>query len=188
MNIRGNACILLSNPKYPRNVGAVLRACAAYGVNDLRYSGQRMNRELAKLSRIPREERMKGYRNVNWAHSEKPFDEFGALGYTPIAIEVRENAEMLQTFDHPENALYVFGPEDGGLTNVQLRHCHRFVAIPTLNCLNLAMAVGTVLYDRHVKLNPDARMDMFESEGRGYDEFDEEFNSEPALGVTSQVG
>ena len=39
------------------------------------------------------------------------------------------------------------------------------IKIPTLNCLNLAMAVDTVLYDRHVKLDPDARMDMFESEG-----------------------
>ena len=39
------------------------------------------------------------------------------------------------------------------------------IKIPTLNCLNLAMAVGTVLYDRHVKLDPDALMDMFESEG-----------------------
>jgi tRNA(Leu) C34 or U34 (ribose-2'-O)-methylase TrmL len=34
---------------------------------------------------------------------------------------------------------------------VDLRHCHRFVRIPTRHCLNLATAVSTVLYDRHLK-------------------------------------
>lgn len=190
MNIRGQAAVLLANPKYPRNVGAVLRSCSAYGVTDLRYNGARMDKALAELSRLPREERMRGYHKVKWGYAEKPFDEFMDLGYTPIAIEVRENAEMLQSFDHPEKALYVFGPEDGGLTGVTLRHCHRFVAIPTLHCLNLATAVSTVLYDRHVKLNPEARLDMFESEGRG-DEDDPMFSDQvftPNRVVTSHVG
>jgi hypothetical protein len=32
-----------------------------------------------------------------------------------------------------------------------LTRCHRFVRIPTRHCLNLACAVGTVLYDRESK-------------------------------------
>ena len=31
------------------------------------------------------------------------------------------------------------------------KRCHRFVVIPSLHCLNVAMSVGTVLYDRMVK-------------------------------------
>lgn len=108
---------------------------------------------------------MKGYKDVTWAKSERPFEEFE--GYVPIAIEVRENSEMLQNFVHPEKALYVFGPEDDSLRSVTLRHCHRFVAIPSRHCLNLSMAVGTVLYDRFVKMNPDARLDMCSTERRG---------------------
>lgn len=192
MHIRGKAAVLLVNPKYPRNVGAVLRTCSAYGIDDLRYSGYRMDKALSELSRLPREERMKGYKDVTWGKDDRPFDEFvERRGYTPIAIEVRENAEMLHTFDHPENALYVFGPEDGGLTNVTLRHCHRFVAIPTLRCLNLATAVSTVLYDRHVKLNPDARLDVFETEQRGFVDTDpmfEDFVSTENRVPTSHVG
>lgn len=160
------SAVLLINPKYPHNVGAVVRACACYGVEDMRYTGTRMDRELKSFGRLPREERMKGYRTVTWRHSPSPFDEFQDL--VPIAVEVRENSEMLQDFDHPPNALYVFGPEDGSLKNVTLRHCHRFVAIPTRHCLNLAMAVGTVLYDRHIKLNPDAQLAMDSTENRGY--------------------
>lgn len=166
METRLKSAVILTNPKYPHNVGAVIRACAAYGVPELRYTGSRMDRELAKWDRVPREERMKGYQTVNWRQSNRPFDEFPDL--VPIAVEVRPNMEMLPQFIHPENALYVFGPEDGSIPSVLLRHCHRFVAIPSLHCLNLAMAVGTVLYDRQAKLQPERRMDMSITEGRGW--------------------
>jgi tRNA C32,U32 (ribose-2'-O)-methylase TrmJ len=52
---------------------------------------------------------------------------------------------------HPENAVYVFGPEDGSIPPVFRRHCHRFVSIPSKHCLNLAAAVYIVLYDRNQK-------------------------------------
>jgi tRNA(Leu) C34 or U34 (ribose-2'-O)-methylase TrmL len=68
-----------------------------------------------------------------------------------VAVELTQNAELLTHFDHPENALYVFGPEDGSLGQVILRHCHRFLAIPAAHCLNLAAAVNVVLYDRRMK-------------------------------------
>lgn len=159
------AAILLINPKYPHNVAETIRACAAYGVPDLRFTGNRLDAALAGLSRIPREERMKGYAAVTWRKTARPFEDF--VGYTPIAIEVRENSESLPLFDHPENALYVFGPEDDSLRSVTLRHCHRFVAVPTRHCLNLSMTVGTVLYDRQAKLSPDIRLDMRATEHRG---------------------
>jgi tRNA(Leu) C34 or U34 (ribose-2'-O)-methylase TrmL len=54
-------------------------------------------------------------------------------------------------FEHPENALYVFGPEDGSLPKTVRLLCHRFVVIPTHHCLNLAAAVNVVLYDRRLK-------------------------------------
>jgi hypothetical protein len=33
----------------------------------------------------------------------------------PVAVELRRNAEPFIEFEHPERALYVFGPEDGSL-------------------------------------------------------------------------
>ena len=38
-------------------------------------------------------------------------DAFGDA--VPVAVELRRNAESLIEFDDPDNALYVFGPEDG---------------------------------------------------------------------------
>lgn len=159
-----SSAILLVNPKYPHNVGTAIRAASCYGIPDLRFTGNRIENELAVLDRIPREERMKGYKDVTWRRSLRPFDEFAHL--TPVAIEVRENSEMLPEFEHPENALYVFGPEDGSIPGVLLRHCHRFVVIPTRHCLNLATAVATVLYDRQAKLQPNLRLSVGETEQR----------------------
>lgn len=171
-----SAAVLLVNPKAPRNVGGIIRTLSCYGVDQLRYTGERMDRAFDRMTRIPREERMKGYSEVTWRRNDRAFDEF--KGFTPVAVEVREDSEMLQHFEHPEAALYVFGPEDASLERVHTIHCQRFVAIPTAHCLNLAVAVSTVLYDRHVKLNPDSRMDMAMTEQRGhFDRIKEVFES-----------
>lgn len=74
-------------------------------------------------------------------------------GFTPVAVEVLDNSEPLDAFVHPENAIYVFGPEDDSLPGYVREACHRFVTIPTAirTPLNLAAAVNVVLYDRLAK-------------------------------------
>jgi tRNA(Leu) C34 or U34 (ribose-2'-O)-methylase TrmL len=74
-------------------------------------------------------------------------------------------------FQHPDNAVYVFGPEDGSIPQVLRRHCHRFVKIPAKHCTNLAAAVYIVLYDRAYKhyLATGEKMEL--DELRGYDKF-----------------
>jgi len=144
--------IVLMDPKYPHNLGQTIRACSAFGVKQLWWTGDRVLKELEGLDRIPREERMRGYEDVKILHNDRPFDAYAGRPVTPVAVEYRPgNSEELPHFIHPENALYVFGPEDGGLDQVTLKQCHRFLFIPTKHCLNLSMAVGLVLYDRLAK-------------------------------------
>jgi tRNA(Leu) C34 or U34 (ribose-2'-O)-methylase TrmL len=142
--------IALVNPKYPHNVGMVVRLASCYGLRQVWFTGHRVTLNPAKGERLPREERMKGYREVQLVHSEYFFDRFPADS-VPVAVEVRAHAEPLHSFEHPESALYVFGPEDGSLPKGLLGHCHRFLVIPTRHCLNLATAVATVLWDREHK-------------------------------------
>jgi len=141
--------VLLINPKYKANVGAIQRAASCYNVHQVWFTGNRISLEDGE--RLPREERMKGYRNVDLIQYDYPFDHF-PRGVTPVAIELLDNTECLFDFEHPEDALYVFGPEDGSIPQVMRQHCHRFVTIPTLHCTNLAAAVYTVLYDRAQKI------------------------------------
>lgn len=162
--------VALINPKHARNVGAALRACSCFGVKQLWFSGNRI--AMNGKHRLPREERMKGYADVDLIQYDYIFDQF-ASDVTPVAIELVENGESLADFEHPENALYVFGPEDGSLQRVTLQHCHRFVRIPTRHCTNLAAAVYLTLYDRMLKRHQaglEAPPEL--AEIRGFDKFE----------------
>ena len=173
--------VALCNPKYPRNVGTVLRACSCFGIKQLWFSGNRVSLNPDKGYRLPREERMKGYNNVELRNFDYFFEQFDR-DVTPVAVELRQNSEMLPQFEHPENPLYVFGPEDGSIDQVMLRHCHRFVIIPTAHCVNLAAAVYLILYDRMMKriiagIDPVRPMTEILKEHRGFIETEETYES-----------
>ncbi|MGD0860814.1 MAG: TrmH family RNA methyltransferase [Terracidiphilus sp.] len=149
--------LILVNTKYLHNVAAAIRAASCFDVTRLVWTGSRI--DLSLLDRLPREERMKGYRDVDWTHDkhDKPFNLF-LPDVTPVCVELLENSEPLTTFEHPANAVYVFGPEDGGVPQVIRRLCHRFVHIQSNHCLNLAAAVNVVLHDRKAKLQLSGRL------------------------------
>jgi tRNA(Leu) C34 or U34 (ribose-2'-O)-methylase TrmL len=144
--------IILYNPKYAHNLGAAVRAASCFGAKAVLFTGDRVVFEPSKGKgkyRLPREERMKGYKDVEILKDEYPLNRFSNI--TPVAVEMRDNSEPLPIFQHPENAVYMFGPEDGSIPQVMLRHCHRFIVIPSKHCVNLSAAVYLVLYDRIMK-------------------------------------
>ena len=136
--------VVLINPKFSHNVGATIRACSCFGVESLVWTGSRI--DVSTYGRLPREERMKGYKSVQFVNDQRPLELFENL--TPVCVEVYEHSEPLTTFDHPENAVYVLGPEDGKVPQVIRRLCYRFVHIPARFCLNLSAAVNVVLAHR----------------------------------------
>ena len=151
--------IIMFNPKYPHNVGAAVRACSCFDANLIIWTGDRVphpeDTQKDSISgikyRLPREERMKGYKHVKLVNDEYPFNRFNKE-VTPVAVELRPNAEQLPHFVHPENPVYVFGPEDGSIPQIYLKHCQRFLVIPSPFCLNLAASIYVVLYDRISKI------------------------------------
>ena len=171
--------IALCNPKYARNVSMIVRLASCYGIRQVWYSGERVSvtdpsRNVdygvglttkgakAPRKRLPREERMKGYNEVELRQYDRFFDHFPNA--VPVAVELRPHAVRLHDFEHPENALYVFGPEDGSLDRLIASRCHHFVVVPTRHCLNLATTVATILWDRKFKRlmngqEPDLSMD-----------------------------
>ncbi len=152
-----NACtlpaVILHMAKYPHNVGQAVRLLSCYGVESLAVTGKRFPLEPHEGYRLPREERMRGYNDVTLYATEDPLSLFLRQhpDACPVAVEFAPNSESLPDFEHPAKPIYLFGPEDGGLPGSLTKRCHRFVKIPTAHCLNLATAVGTVLYDREAK-------------------------------------
>lgn len=168
--------IVLINSRFAHNVGAVVRAASNFlGKSQVIFTGDRVQLDIDERlgkPRIPREERMKGYADVELINTDRWYDllEQGAV---PVGVELLEGAENLATFDHPEKAVYVFGPEDGGLPKVVRQLCHRFVVIPSAHCLNLAAAVNVVLYDRILKQYLSGQPLMELREDRGFIETDQ---------------
>ena len=152
--------IVLHEPKYPHNVGQIVRLASAYGIAQVWYSGERIREALG--SRLPREERMRRYQDVTLINHPDPLARLcpAVPQACPVAVELRPNAESLVDFLHPDGdtpPIYVFGPEDGSLPGPVVKRCHRFVVIPSFECLNLATSVATVLYDRMAKMPAEAR-------------------------------
>jgi len=139
--------VILCDPQFAHNVGGAIRACSCWGFKQLWWTGETF--KIQKGQRLLREERMKGYNDVAVYHHDKPLDFFSSA--TPVAVELRENSEKLHHFEHPEDALYIFGPENGSIPRALLHLCHRFVVIPSHHCLNLAAAINVIGYDRRLK-------------------------------------
>ena len=169
--------IALNNPKYAANVGMAVRLAACWGFKQVWWSGDRVTLDVEQKQRLPREERMKGYEDVSMIQHDYFFDQMPGC-VEPVAIEVSESSQLLTNFEHPTNALYVFGPEDGSINKAYLRHCHYFVQIPSRHCLNLATAIATILWDRYYKMCNDGREDLLDFttpgqwENRGVEETD----------------
>src|SRR5260370_25884343 len=70
--------------------------------------------------------------------------------YRSDISSIRDTAPSLMHESHANRIAIIFGPEDFGLTNRELKLCQRLVTIPTASAypsLNLAQAVMVVAYE-----------------------------------------
>ena len=135
----------LVNPKSPSNVAVILRASGCYGVASVFYSGSRYKH--AK----------KFHEDTKNFHQTIPtvaVDDLLAAkpeGACSVVIELVEGAIPLPEFEHPKHAFYIFGPEDGSVSQAIVDACDHVVYIPTTSSMNLAATANVVLYDRMAK-------------------------------------
>ncbi|MFC1748298.1 RNA methyltransferase [Pseudomonadota bacterium] len=64
-----------------------------------------------------------------------------------IAIELDDDAKPLETYQHPDRAVYILGNERNGLPAHVLSTCHDIVQLPGNHSLNVSVAGSIVLYD-----------------------------------------
>lgn len=136
----------LINPKSPSNVGSVMRAAGCFQVNSVFYTGARYERA-AKFTTDTK--------NISDAIPLLAVDCFLSNidpDMAVVCVELVEGAVPLPEYRHPDNALYIFGPEDGSISQALIDRADAVVYIPTIGCLNLAATVNVVLYDRLAKV------------------------------------
>ncbi len=147
----------LTNPKSPDNVGSVMRAAGCYNADGVFYTGKRFDAAMSRGQKLHTDTKNVS-RRIPLAATES-FKESLPQGCVPVAIELVEGATSLVDFKHPDNAYYIFGPEDKSLDKDVVAWCEHVIYIPTVGCMNLAATVNVVLYDRMAKLGPLAQGD-----------------------------
>lgn len=146
----------LTNPKSPSNVGAVMRAAGCYCVDQVLYTGKRYE-NAAKFNGSKHNTDTK---NALDKIPLKPANDFENLESLRellpetakvICVDLVEGATPLPHFQHPSQAFYIFGPEDGTISQTVIDNADDVVYVPTVGCMNLAASVNVLLYDRLAK-------------------------------------
>jgi len=137
--------IALTNPKSSSNVGGAMRAAGCYDAQKVVYSGDRFNRAVRLAA-----DTQKVHEIVPLVHYEELLDALEP-GMKLVCVDLIEGATPLPNFQHPDNAMYLFGPEDGTIKQKVINQADAVVYVPTIGCMNLAASVNVVMYDKLAK-------------------------------------
>ncbi len=137
-----------------------MRAAGCYRVDAVFYTGTRFERA-AKFSTDT-----KGVRSQILLTGVTTFSELLLNNMAVVCVELVEGATPLPEFQHPERAIYIFGPEDGTISQDLVDKADAVVYIPTIGCMNLAATVNVTLYDRLAKMGQDFASDMLVRKSR----------------------
>jgi tRNA/rRNA methyltransferase len=157
MSVLDQFAFVLFKPKSAGNVGAAARALKNMGFSDLRLAAPqiRHKREAAAMAVHGRDvlEGAKTYTDLAAAVADCALTVGTTCRpgfYRSDISAIRDAAPSLVRESHANRIAIVFGPEDFGLTNRELKLCQRLVTIPTAPAypsLNLAQAVMVVAYE-----------------------------------------
>ena len=154
---RSNIAVVLNKPRIPENIGSAARAMCNMGIRDLILVDPRdcdLSRILKTATHAAGDvvEQMTVLETLPEALAPFNF----VVGTTARLGGQREGilspaqvAERLIPISQSNRNALVFGPEDRGLTNAELRLCHWLVTIPTadFSSLNLAQAVLVLCHE-----------------------------------------
>lgn len=152
-----NIRIVLHRPRFPENIGAAARAARNMGID-------RLSVVDPENFDLPRIRMMATHAAFGVVEGIERFDTLAEAlsdcafvvgttarlgGERQMVLSPPTVARELVSTSQDNNVAVVFGPEDRGLTNEDVRLCHKLVTIPTAGfaSLNLAQAVVIVCYE-----------------------------------------
>jgi len=162
MNPADHFAFVLVRPKSPGNMGTAARAIKNMGFSDLRF--------VAPASSDPGREIAMAVHADDLLREARTFPDLPSavadhaivVGTTAktgpyrAAQPLRKAVAELIALGETNRVAIVFGPEDFGLINDDLKQCHRLITIPTAPeyaSLNLAQAVMVVAYELRMAMS-----------------------------------
>jgi len=152
-----NIAIVLTGTRYPENIGAAARAMLNMGIERLilvdpqNYDTARVNKMATHAASVV-VEKLEVYDSLKEALADFNYVVGTTArlgGQRKVVSSPAKLAQKLVPLSDQNRIAILFGPEDRGLSNVDLRSCHILVNIPTaeFSSLNLAQAVMVMCYE-----------------------------------------
>jgi tRNA/rRNA methyltransferase len=152
-----NVAIVLIGTRYPENIGAAARAMLNMGIERLILVDPQNDdpfrvKKMATHAASAVVEKMAVYDNLKAALADFHYVVGTTArlgGQRKVVSSPARLARKLIPLSEQNRIAVLFGPEDRGLSNVDIRACHTLVNIPTaeFSSLNLAQAVMVVCYE-----------------------------------------
>ncbi len=157
-----NIHIVLQSPKYPENIGSAARAMRNMGIRHLAVVSPE-NYDLSRVRKLATHVAADVVENIQvFEQLPEALQRFhfvvgttARLGKQRQVVQLPEKlACQLAPIAKSNQVAILFGPEDRGLSNEDLRRCHALVNIPTaaFSSLNLAQAVMIICYALHTTM------------------------------------
>ena len=142
---RGFFGIGIFHAKKEENVGTLWRSAYIYGASYIFTIGRRYDEQASDTT--------KAWRHIPLNHYSDWEDFFTHIPHNARIIGIETEGWPLKSFVHPQEAVYLLGAEDHGLTPEVIARCHKTVSAETPRCisLNVAVAGSIVMYDRYIK-------------------------------------
>ena len=152
-----NIAIVLTGTRYPENIGAAARAMLNMGIERLILVDPQ-NYDLARINKMATHaasvvvEKLEVYDTLKEALADFNYVVGTTArlgGQRKVISSPAKLARQLIPLSDQNRIAVLFGPEDRGLSNVDIRSCHVLMNIPTaeFSSLNLAQAVMVTCYE-----------------------------------------
>jgi tRNA/rRNA methyltransferase len=152
-----NITIVLKQPRYPENIGAAARSIRNMGIGKLVVVAPE-NYDVKKVLKLATHEAADIVQQIEvCADIKTALASYNYVagttarlgGQRQVVISPSRLAENLIPISKKNQIAILFGPEDKGLLNEDLRLCHTLANIPTadFSSLNLAQAVMLICYE-----------------------------------------
>lgn len=143
--MRGYFGIGVERSKTEANIGTLWRSAFALGADFIFTIGRRYPKQASDTTQAWRHIPLLEYEDVDDFRKHIPYD------CPVVGVEITETAKSLETYTHPQRAIYLLGPEDGSLSKAAQEICLHIIKFDSRVCLNVASAGTIVMYDRNLK-------------------------------------
>ena len=145
--MRGYFGIGVENISKQANAGSLLRSAHAFGASFFFTINPTVD-----LHELRAADTSAAYDHLPVYNFEKPQDLLLPKGASLVAVELTPDAVDLPSFRHPQNAVYVLGPERANVSDAMLSRCDHVIKIPLKFCINVGVAGALVMYDRMISM------------------------------------